>query len=108
VTARDRLAAVLAPEVLGALEELVDDRVRAEVAAATASVGEAPWLSMKAAAERVGLSERSLERAIAAGRLRSSTVGRRRIMHRDELDAYVRGDGGGTTPAAPPRRRRGV
>src|SRR4029079_17714314 len=32
----------------------------------------------------------------------------RRLMHRDELDAYVRGDAGGEGPATPPRRPRGV
>jgi excisionase family DNA binding protein len=63
-----------------------------------------PWLSVQSAAERAGVSERSLERAIASGRLHSSTVGRRRLVHRDELAAYVRGGEGGEAPATPPRR----
>jgi excisionase family DNA binding protein len=108
VTARERLAGVLAPDVLAALEELVAERVAAELEAATADGARSPWLSIRDAAERAGVAERTLERAIAAGRLRSSTVGRRRLVHRDHLDAYVRGDGGGEAPATPPRRRRGV
>jgi len=107
VTAHDRLAAVLAPDVLAALEELVDERVDAKLAGFSVD-GSGPWLSMKAAAERAGVSERSLERAIGSCRLRSSTVGRRRLVHRDDLDTYVKGDGGGEAPATPPRRRKGV
>ena len=106
-TARERLAAVLAPDLLDALEELVAERVAAELAA-TSAEPRSPWLSLGAAAERAGVSERSLERAIAAGRLQSSTIGRRRLVHRDHLDAYVSGDGGGEAPATPPRRRSGV
>ena len=107
MSARDRLAAVLAPDLLDGLEELVAERVAAELAAASGEP-RSPWLSLEAAAEHAGVSERSLERAIAAGRLRSSTIGRRRLVHRDHLDAYLRGDGGGEAPATPPRRRSGV
>jgi excisionase family DNA binding protein len=108
VTARERLADILAPDLLDAIEELVAERVAAELAAGAPDDAGTPWLSMLAAAEHAGVSERSLERAIAARRLRSSTVGRRRLVHRDELDAYVRGDGGGEAPATPPRRPKGV
>jgi excisionase family DNA binding protein len=52
-----------------------------------------PWLSLRDAAEYVGLSERTLEREIARGRLRSSAVGRRRLLHRDELDRFARAAG---------------
>jgi excisionase family DNA binding protein len=93
VTAFERLAAVLVPDILDALEKLVDERVEARLADLDAEATGAPWLSIREAAERAGVSERSLERAIASGRLRSSTVGRRRLVHRDDLDAYVRAAG---------------
>jgi excisionase family DNA binding protein len=92
LTARDRLATVLAPEVLDALDELVSERVEAKLEARTNGAG-TPWLSIAAAAKYLGLSERTLERELARGRLRSSTVGRRRLLHRDELDNYVRAAG---------------
>ena len=107
MNARDRLAAVLAPDVVAALEELVTEQV-AEAAAAAGNGDRSPWLSVRDAAGYLGVSERTLNREIARGRVRSETVGRRRILHRDELDNYMKGDGGGVAPAAPPRRPEGV
>jgi excisionase family DNA binding protein len=40
-----------------------------------------PWLSLADGAAYLGVSERTLERAITCGRLRSSTLGRRRLLH---------------------------
>jgi excisionase family DNA binding protein len=56
------------------------------------------WLSVTAAAAYLSVSERTIERAIERGRLRSSTLGRRRLIHRDDLDTLARsnGDGGGS------------
>ena len=109
MTARERLAALLAPDALAALEELVAERVTAAVAESENGERGSPWLSLREAAEYVGVSERTLERDVARGRLSSSTVGRRRLVHRDELDAYVRrGDGRGEAPATPARRPGGV
>lgn len=64
-----------------------------------------PWLSVAEAAVYVRISERKLQRLIAAGSVRSTTVGRRRLLHRDELDALVSGGGGGAVRTVPPRRR---
>jgi len=99
---------VFSPDVLDALEELVADRVAAEIAMGIPNGDSSPWFSMPDAAAYVGLSERTLEREIKRGRLRSETVGRRRLIHRDALDVYVKGDGGGEAPATPPRRLEGV
>jgi excisionase family DNA binding protein len=52
-----------------------------------------PWLSLDEAAEYVRLSRRTLEREIAKGCLRASAIGSRRLLHRDELDAYLRAAG---------------
>jgi excisionase family DNA binding protein len=92
MTGRERLETLLAPEVLCALEALIAERVEAELAAKADSNG-TPWLPLGGAAEYLGVSERTLERAIAKGRLRSSALGRRRILHRDDLDAYARAAG---------------
>lgn len=52
-----------------------------------------PWYSLSGAAAYLHLSERTLEREISRGRLRSSTIGRRRILHREDLDRFARAAG---------------
>ena len=67
------------------------------------------WLSVAEAAEHLRVSERTLQRMAARGRVRSSTIGRRRLYHRDDLDALARAAAGeGVAPTTPPRRRTGV
>ena len=105
--ARESLETMFAANVLEAIEILVSERVVAELDARS-DEEETPWLSIRSAASYVGLSERTLERELARGRLRSSRVGRRRLLHRDDLDAYVKDGGGGEAPATPPRRQGGV
>jgi excisionase family DNA binding protein len=85
----DRLLAALSPEIVGALAELVDERLAA-VGATGAGSDSSPWLSVSEAADYLRSSERTIERGIANGRLRSSTLGRRRLLHRDDLDAFAR------------------
>lgn len=87
---RDRLAAVLAPDVLAALDEWIAERV---ASAAELVPPLSPWLSAEDAAGYVGVSKRTIERAQARGRLRSAEVGRRRVYHRDDLDAWIRASG---------------
>ena len=91
MSARDRLAGLLAPDVLAALDDLIAEHV-AELRPELNGYG-SPWLSLADAAVYLCVSERTLERAIARGRLRSSTIGRRRILYRDDLDAYARAAG---------------
>ncbi len=100
-TPRARLARALAPEVVAALVQLVDERVAAASASAD---GGSPWLSLDEAAAYLRLSQRTLERRIAKGRVRSTTVGRRRLLHRDDLDALA-ATGEEVAPATPSRRR---
>src|SRR5580658_653737 len=88
---RARLEAVLAPDVVRTLEELVAETVRAEFAdgGAAANAASSPWCSVAESATYLRVSERKLERLIAGGRLRSTTIGRRRLLHRDDLDALA-------------------
>ena len=103
---RDRLAAVVSAELVELLEALVDERVAEALAAAAGSANDSPWLSVLDAAHYLGLSERTMERAIAKGRVRSTAVGRRRLLHRDDLDALVKATSGEEiAPTTPPRRR---
>jgi excisionase family DNA binding protein len=64
------------------------------VLAGSADRGEpSPWLSLADAAAYLSVSERTIERAVARGNLRSSTLGRRRLLHRNELDRFARAAG---------------
>jgi excisionase family DNA binding protein len=94
---RARLGAALAPGLVDAIEQLVIETVRAELAAGPTAGGAAsPWLSIGEAAEYLRVSERKLHRLIAGDRVRSTTLGRRRLLHRDDVDALLdSGDGGG-------------
>jgi len=91
LTARERLQALLAPELLDAIDQFIAERVSAALADVTPNGS--PWLSVAEAANHLGVSERTVERDLARGRLRSSAIGRRRLLHRDDLDAYVRATG---------------
>jgi hypothetical protein len=81
VTGRDRLLAALAPEVVAAIEELIEERLLEQVGEGS------PWLDREAAARYLSLPVSRLEkhRGIPCHR-----EGRRVLYHRDELDAYLR------------------
>lgn len=65
-----------------------------------------PWLSLDEAAEYLRVNRRTVERLVARGRVRSTTLGRRRLLHRDELDSWAAAaTGEDVAPATPPRRR---
>lgn len=99
------LTAHFSPDVVAAIEALVAERVE-QALAGDRGPARSPWLSIPDAAAYLDVSESTVERCVAAGRLRSSTLGRRRLLHRDDLDRLAReGDGGGVARTAPPRRR---
>lgn len=106
MTGRDRLLQSLAPELVGAIEQLVSDRIEAVLDERAPNGSGSPWLSLDEAADYLRVSVRTLERRIAGQRVRSATIGRRRLLHRDDLDqlarAATRED---VTPITPPRRR---
>jgi excisionase family DNA binding protein len=105
LTARDSLLRALAPELVEALEELVEERVAALTHAQAASGNGSPWLSVAEAANYLRVSERKVQRLIRAGRVRSTTLGRRRLLHRDDLDALVAATGEESAPTDPSRHR---
>jgi hypothetical protein len=87
VTGRDRLLQSLAPEVVAAIEQLVEELVLEHVGDGS------PWLDREAAAGYLSLPVSRLEKdkSIPAHR-----VGRRILYNSHELDAYLR-DGLRTT-----------
>jgi excisionase family DNA binding protein len=104
VTPRDRLLAGLAPELVAAFELLVRELL--DEALAEQSPRSPNWLSREEAAEYLGVSLRTLERSLARGRVHSTTIGRRRLLHRDDLDAFARAAAReDVAPTTPPRRR---
>jgi excisionase family DNA binding protein len=66
--------------------------------------GASPWLSLAEAAKYLSVSARTLQRLASRGRIRSTTLGRRRLFHRDELDRLAAA-GEGVAPTTPPHRR---
>lgn len=85
MTGRDRLLAALSPDLVRALEDLIDERVRERLDGLDGS-GASPWLSKEEAADYLGVSVRTLERRIQKGRIRPSRELGRPLLHRDDLD----------------------
>lgn len=50
-----------------------------------------PWLSITEAADYLRTSERTIHRLVNRNRVRSTTIGRRRLLHRHDLDALLGG-----------------
>ena len=76
VELRAQLATVLAPAVVEALEELITERVRAELASQARDDGPA-WLTLARAAELLGCSTDAVRMRAKRGRLETRTQGRR-------------------------------
>jgi excisionase family DNA binding protein len=76
---------LLSAELVAALEALIDERLELALAR-----NGSPWLTVAEAAELLHVSPRTLARMLEAGRYRSTLVGRRRLVRREDLE---RGDG---------------
>ena len=84
------LHSLLSTALSQAIEEFVDVRI----AAALASLGQdtsSPWMTVPEAAAYARTSERTIERLVASERIRSTTLGRSRRLHRDDVDNYLKG-----------------
>ena len=78
IAARDRLAAVLAPDVVDALEQLVAERISGELATLEASRANGPdWLPLQQAADLLGCSPDAVRMRANRGRLKTRRHGRR-------------------------------
>jgi excisionase family DNA binding protein len=87
MTPRERLEAVLAPEVVRALEQLVAETVRAELAEhAAAENGGRKWLTLGEAAERLGCSPDAVRMRVKRGRLEHRRQGSRVYVAATSVD----------------------
>lgn len=87
LTPRDRLAAVLAPELLDALDALVAERVAAELARLDAGRDNGPrWLTLEQAAKRLGCTAAAVRMRAARGRLQTRRHGRRVYVSAASVD----------------------
>lgn len=77
MSGRERLLAALSPEVVAAIDELVAERVRAEIAAYEQEANGRTWLTLDEAGERLGCSADAVRMRVKRGRLEAKTQGRR-------------------------------
>ena len=99
---RDELAGLVAA-FESAIEQVVDEKLCEALEGLSEPAS--PWLTLIESADYLRVSESTMERAVARHRVRSSTIGRRRLFHRDDLDALAAGEEK-REPLRP--RRRGV
>ena len=84
---RERLAAVLAAEVIDALDDLVAERVAAELAGLDAGRDSGPrWLTLEQAAERLGITPAAARMRASRGRLQTRRHGRRVYVSAASVD----------------------
>lgn len=96
MTARDRLAALLSPELLDALEQLVEERV-ADVLRERASAPAAEWIPSERAAELLGCSVDAVRMRVKRGRLEGRHQGRRLYVSAESVRTLT----GPTCPTSP-------
>lgn len=78
VSARERLELLLSPACVDAIEELVEERVREELAARDVrEAAEKTWLTLEEAGLRLGCSADAVRMRANRGRLESRKQGRR-------------------------------
>lgn len=95
------LAVVLTPEAVDAIAARAAELVLEQISDANGN--RSPWLSLAEAAEYLRVSERQLQRLVSRGKVRSTTIGRRRLLHRDDLDEMATGED--VAPTTPSRRQ---
>jgi excisionase family DNA binding protein len=84
---RARLGAVLAPDLLDALDELVAECVAAELARLGPARDDGPrWLTLEQAADRLGCSPAAVRMRANRGRLQTRRHGRRVYVSATSVD----------------------
>ena len=91
INPRDRLAAVLSPDLLDALEALVAERVAVELARHAATDTGPRWLTLEQAAERLDCTAAAVRMRASRGRLVTRNHGRRVYVSATSVDD-LRGD----------------
>jgi excisionase family DNA binding protein len=82
VSRNGHLDALLGPELVAAIEQLVDERVARAVAGLRTPSPVPPWLPVARAAELLGCSEDAVRMRIRRGRLVARRQGRRVYVSR--------------------------
>jgi excisionase family DNA binding protein len=72
-------------------EQLAEIAERAAALVSASAPAVSPWLNVAEAAERLRCSKDRIYDLIALGRLHPRRDGRRVLLHRDDLDAYIEG-----------------
>lgn len=86
MTARDRLAASLAPDLLAALEEYVDERIAAALPYQPHTNGRPRWLTLTQAADLADCTADAMRMRVTRGRYRSRRDGARVYVLADDVD----------------------
>jgi excisionase family DNA binding protein len=89
VTERLDLGAMFSPDVVTAIEQLVDERVATALASMPEANGVSPWLTLEQAAERLGCSTDAVRMRAKRGRLKSRRQGRRVYVSRESVDGLA-------------------
>lgn len=94
---RDRLSTVFAPDVLAALEQLIDERAAelAQTLAVRALRKRSEFLTVAEAADLLRADRQRVYDLLSAGRLIRHKDGSRVLVKRAELEAYLNGNGRG-------------
>ena len=82
----DVLARALAPDLLDALEQLIDERVAAALDAHDGDEYQPRWLTCGEAAKLLGCSVDAVRMRVKRGRLVSRRQGRRVYISRDSIE----------------------
>jgi excisionase family DNA binding protein len=90
VTGRERLLAAFSPELVAALENLVDERVQERLSIQDGHGPAPPWLSVLEAAELLRCKRQRVDDLLSQGRLARYKDGSRTLLRRAEVDAYIR------------------
>jgi excisionase family DNA binding protein len=83
---RVRLTAVFAPDVLEAIEQLVEERVRVGLDARAPAGQDRRWLTVEQAAERLSCSPDAVRMRVRRGRLEHRRQGRRLYISAASID----------------------
>ena len=92
MTARDKLAMIVSPALLGILDQYVGERVREELDAQRAADAGPRWVPVAEAARLEGCSVDAMRMRLARGRYETKHVGRSVLVAAASLDG--RGDVG--------------